>query len=78
MCTAANLQTEDNHYFGRNLDLEYSYNETVVITPREYEFKFHQVDNITSHHAIIGMAYVVEDYPLYYDACNEKGLAMAG
>ncbi|MBO7718529.1 MAG: choloylglycine hydrolase [Methanosphaera sp.] len=78
MCTAANIQTEDTHYFGRNLDLEYSYNETVVITPREYEFKFKQVDNIKSHHAIIGMAYVVEDYPLYYDACNEKGLAMAG
>lgn len=24
------------------------------------------------------MAYVAEDYPLYYDAFNEKGLAMAG
>lgn len=77
MCTAASFKAED-HYFGRNLDLEYSYNQTVVITPREYEFKFIQVDNIPSHHAIIGMAYVVEDYPLYYDACNEKGLAMAG
>ena len=27
---------------------------------------------------MIGMAYVVEDYPLYYDAVNEKGLGMAG
>lgn len=78
MCTAASFQTENGHYFGRNLDLEYSYNETVVITPREYEFKFRNVDNIASHHAIIGMAYVVDDYPLYYDACNEKGLAIAG
>ena len=78
MCTAASFQTEKEHYFGRNLDLEYSYDETVVITPREYEFKFKDVDNISSHHAIIGMAYVVDDYPLYYDACNEKGLAMAG
>ncbi|RAP54685.1 MAG: choloylglycine hydrolase [Methanosphaera sp. rholeuAM130] len=77
MCTAASFLAED-HYFGRNLDLEYSYNETVVITPREYEFKFKQVDNIKSHHAIIGMAFVVDNYPLYYDACNEKGLAMAG
>jgi len=78
MCTAASFQTEEDHYFGRNLDLEYSYNETVVITPQKYEFKFRQVDNITSHYAIIGMAFVVENYPLYYDACNEKGLAMAG
>lgn len=27
---------------------------------------------------MIGVAYVVEDYPLYYDATNEKGLSMAG
>ena len=33
MCTAIRLTTRD-HYFGRNLDLEYSYQETVAITPR--------------------------------------------
>ena len=27
---------------------------------------------------MIGVAYVVGDYPLYYDATNEKGLSMAG
>ena len=36
------------------------------------------VDDIKSHYAIIGMAFVTEDYPLYYDAINEKGLAIAG
>ena len=30
MCTAIRLTTRD-HYFGRNLDLEYSYQETVAI-----------------------------------------------
>lgn len=25
-----------------------------------------------NHYAIIGMAHVAEDYPLYYDAMNEK------
>ena len=30
------------------------------------------------HYAIIGMAHVAGDYPLYYDAVNEKGLGMAG
>lgn len=77
MCTAASFLADD-HYFGRNLDLEYSYNETVVITPRNYPLKFRQVDNMDSHYAIIGMAFVVDNYPLYYEACNEKGLAMAG
>ena len=30
------------------------------------------------HYAIIGMARVEENEPLYFDAVNEKGLAMAG
>ena len=77
MCTAVTYNTND-HYFGRNFDLEYSYNETVTITPRNYEFTFRKVENISNHYAIIGMAYVANNYPLYYDAINEKGLAMAG
>lgn len=77
MCTAITYKTK-NHYFGRNFDLEYSYNETVTITPRNYEFKFRKVEPLTTHYAMIGMAYVVGDYPLYYDATNEKGLSMAG
>ncbi len=77
MCTATTYYTKD-HYFGRNLDLEYSYNETVTITPRNYEFKFRKVKNIEKHYAIIGMAYVANEYPLYYDAINEKGVGMAG
>ncbi len=77
MCTAITYTTKD-HYFGRNLDLEYSYKETVTITPRNYPFKFRKVDDINKHYAIIGMAYVADNYPLYYDAVNEKGLGMAG
>ena len=77
MCTAITYYTKD-HYFGRNLDLEYSYKETVTITPRNYEFKFRKVKSINKHYAIIGMAYVADNYPLYYDAINEKGLGMAG
>ena len=77
MCTAITYNTK-NHYFGRNLDLEYSYKETVTITPRNYEFNFREVEDIKNHYAIIGMAYVSDNFPLYYDAINEKGLGMAG
>lgn len=77
MCTAITYNTKD-HYFGRNLDLEYSYKETVTITPRNYPFKFKKVNDINKHYAIIGMSYVFNDYPLYYDAVNEMGLGMAG
>ncbi len=77
MCTAITYHTKD-HYFGRNLDLEYSYEEQVVITPRRYEFTFRQAGTMLNHYAMIGMAYVQEGYPLYYEATNEKGLSMAG
>lgn len=77
MCTAITYYSRD-HYFGRNLDLEYSYRETVTVTPRNYPFGFRKAGEITSHYAMIGMAYVAEGYPLYYDAINEKGLGMAG
>ncbi len=77
MCTAINFKTKD-HYFGRNLDLECSYQETVTITPRHYSFFFQKMGQMEIHYAIIGMAYVVEGYPLYYDATNEKGVSIAG
>ena len=77
MCTAITFRTKD-HYFGRNLDLEYSFNEMVTVTPRNYVFKFRKMMEMKTHFAMIGMAYVVDDYPLYYDATNEKGLSMAG
>lgn len=77
MCTAISYKTKD-HYFGRNLDLEYSYEETVTITPRNFPFSFRKVPAMKTHFAIIGMAYVRDDYPLYYDATNEKGLSIAG
>lgn len=77
MCTAITFST-NNHYFGRNLDLEYSYHETVTITPRNYPFSFRKQFSLPTHHAIIGMAYVKDGYPLYYDAMNEMGLCMAG
>lgn len=77
MCTAVTYKTKD-HYFGRNLDLEYSYHETVTITPRNYPFHFRKVRSLECHYAMIGMAYVAEDYPLYYEATNEKGVSMAG
>ena len=77
MCTASNYIT-DNHYFGRNFDYEISYNERVTVTPRKYELKFRKIDDIKTHYAIIGIAAGIGEYPLYYDACNEKGLAIAG
>ena len=63
---------------GRTLDYEFSYGDEIAVTPRNYEFQFRHMGSVSSHYAMIGMAHVADDYPLYYDAMNEKGLGMAG
>ena len=77
MCTAATYQTK-GFYMGRTLDYEFSYGDEITVTPRNYEFQFRHMGSVSSHYAMIGMAHVAGDYPLYYDAMNEKGLGMAG
>lgn len=77
MCTCIDFQTKD-HYFGRNLDLEYRFEEKVVITPRNYGFELKNGSVIRTSHAMIGMASLRDCYPLYAEATNEKGLSMAG
>ena len=39
---------------------------------------FRHMEELENHYAMIGMAHVADDYRLYYDAVNEKGLGMAG
>ena len=77
MCTAITYKTDD-FYFGRTLDYIHSFGENVVITPRNFIFDFRHMGIMQKHYAIIGMALVKGDYPLYYDASNEKGLCIAG
>jgi len=77
MCTAACFQTLD-HYFGRNLDLAYSYRETVTITPRKWQIQLRKMGKYQTTYAMIGVAYVKDGQPLYYDATNERGVSIAG
>lgn len=77
MCTAVTYKTND-FYFGRTLDYESSYGEEIVIMPRGFQLKFVNMGIIENHYAVIGVAHVAQNYPLFYDAANEEGLAMAG
>lgn len=74
MCTAVLV----NNYFGRTLDLEYSYNEKIIFTPLNFNFTFKNVPEINIHPSIIGIGIIENNYPLYYDAMNEFGLCIAG
>ena len=73
MCTAI----ADGRFFGRTLDLEYSYGEQVVIAPRKFPFLFLYEGKSQRHFAMIGMSHVADGTPLYYDAVNEAGLGVA-
>ena len=73
MCTAISF-VKKNHYFGRNMDYEHSFGEGVVITPKNYKFSFSE----DRGYALCGGGITVADYPLYFDAFNEHGLAVAG
>lgn len=77
MCTCIDFKTKD-FYFGRNLDLEYRFGEQVVVTPRNYEFRLKNGTAMRTSYAMIGMATVMDDYPFYAEASNERGLSLAG
>lgn len=77
MCTAVSYECGD-HYFGRNLDVPESLGEDVVITPKNYPLNFRYDGVKDRHYAIIGMAKVIDGFPLYFDGTNEKGLSVAG
>ncbi len=77
MCTAITYQTTE-HYFGRNLDYDHSYGGEVVVLPRNYPLHYRAAAGSDRHYAIIGTALVQNNYPLFFDATNEKGLSMAG
>lgn len=77
MCTAATYKSQD-FYFGRTFDYEFNYGEEVTVTPRNYVFHLRHQNPLKKHYALIGIAHMAGDYPLYYDAVNEKGLGMAG
>lgn len=77
MCTCITYDNGD-FYFGRNLDLDCSFGEKVMVTPRNFVLNFKKAESIRKHYAMIGMASENKRFPLYAEAANEKGLCMAG
>lgn len=76
MCTCLSFK-KGYHFFGRNLDVEQSYGESVAVLPRGYKINFSDGTRVEKHFAMIGAAHVAGGYPLYFDGVNEKGLGVA-
>lgn len=79
MCTALSIRTKSGYnLFGRNMDLQYSFNQSVELVPRNFKYK----DRVTGkmkgiNYAIIGMGTIIEGIPSLADGMNEEGLACA-
>ena len=77
MCTSIAYHGND-FCFGRNMDIEYSFGERLIVCGRRFPFNFRCANTLSEHNAIIGVGTVIDGYPLYADAMNEHGLCIAG
>ena len=75
MCTAM-MHKGSYSFFGRNLDMEKSFDEKIIFVPRNFRFDF--MSDSKERFAMCGIGIVIDGYPLFYDGMNEKGLAVAG
>lgn len=77
MCTAIAIGGKEC-YFGRNMDWCEDFGLRPCIVPRDFVCDFRFLPRRERQLAMIGMARVEEGAPLFAEAVNEKGLAMAG
>lgn len=79
MCTGIRFTDKNgNLYFGRNLDWSTPFGEAIFATQRGFSHEKLMDGKLTNKYAILGTGICVDDFPLYFDAGNEKGLACAG
>jgi len=58
--------------------MDCSFGERVVIMPRRFAYPLRDGEVLKEHYAVIGMAAVQNEQPLFYDGINEHGLFAAG
>lgn len=80
MCTGLVLQAKNgDHLFGRNMDIEFSFNQSIIFLPRNYEGVNSETGRkVNPKYAVLGMGTIFNNYPTFADGLNEKGLAAAG
>ncbi len=80
MCTVVSYKdSRECSFFGRNMDLDYNFGQSPVVTPRGFSY-INPVDNSihTTKYAMVGMGTIINNHPLYPEIVNEHGLCCAG
>ena len=79
MCTAVTFNTKDNSYFGRNMDIDYSFNQSVQLLPKGYKTRLVADDReIELKTPIMGMGTEIFNTVAFAEGFNGAGLACAG
>lgn len=80
MCTALTLSTKEGyHLFGRNMDLDDNFEQSVILVPRGFNYtNIATGEAVRTNYAILGMGTIMDKHPMFAEAFNEKGLACAG
>ena len=80
MCTALTLKSYDDYcFFGRTMDLNYTFDQSVLSIPRDYTFQNRALNQeAKTKYAILGMGIIIQNHPFLADGCNEVGLGCAG
>lgn len=79
MCTGIRFTAANGTmYCGRNLDWNAAFGESIIATPRNWTNPRFDKIGVSSKYASIGIGLCIDDFPLYFDAGNECGLACAG
>ena len=78
MCTSLKLKYKDSYVFGRNLDLEYHFNEGVIALNKDYSMRYKFLNSENTNKKIMGIGSLIDNYPLFAEAMNEDGLCIAG
>jgi choloylglycine hydrolase len=59
------------------MDLDTDLDSQIIVIPKGYRISFKREKAIKNQYKIIGVGLYVDNYPLLFDAMNEKGLAVA-
>lgn len=79
MCTGVRFTASNGvMYCGRNLDWNVDFGESIIASPRNWTNPRFDKIGQPSKYASIGVGLCIDDFPLYFDAGNEKGLSCAG
>ena len=78
MCTFLVYRHGEHPYYGRNMDIDASFGESIVSVPEGYVFHLKNGTDLTVGYPVLSMASCVQNVPLMADGFNDQGLAGAG